>query len=65
MQVPFSYCWSEALVPKPDDWGPELDIVGYLFLNESDRLSYEPPQELADFLAAGPPPVYIGDAQYC
>lgn len=47
-------------MPKPEDWGPELDVVGYLFLHEGKRSSYQPPPSLAAFLAAGPPPVYIG-----
>ena len=27
-QVPFGYCWSEALIPKPADWGQHIDVVG-------------------------------------
>jgi sterol 3beta-glucosyltransferase len=46
------------VVPKPPDWGDNLNITGYWFLDES--ASWQPPQQLADFLAAGPPPVYIG-----
>lgn len=62
LQVPFSYCWSPSVVPKPEDWGPHIDITGYLFLNESKlkEEGYTPPKDLADFLAAGAPPVYIG-----
>jgi hypothetical protein len=59
-QVPFSYIWSEALVPKPEDWGPELDVVGYIHLHEGKRTHYQPPAELAAFLASGPAPIYIG-----
>ncbi|KAL3162062.1 hypothetical protein ABBQ38_009126 [Trebouxia sp. C0009 RCD-2024] len=59
-QVPFAYCWSEALVPKPADWGDHIDVVGYCFLNEGSHMKYEPPRELREFLAAGKPPVYIG-----
>lgn len=58
--MPFAYCWSEALVPKPADWGPHIDVVGYCFLNEGSHMKYRPPQELREFLAAGKPPVYIG-----
>lgn len=60
LQVPFAYCWSEALVPKPADWGDHIDVVGYCFLNEGSHMKYHPPQELTDFLAAGEAPVYIG-----
>lgn len=33
------------------------DVVGFFF---ADTPEYTPPQDLADFLQAGPPPVYIG-----
>ncbi|KAF5643402.1 sterol glucosyltransferase [Fusarium tjaetaba] len=57
MKVPYTYCWSPALVPKPSDWGDSIDICGFFMRDEP---SYTPPQDLADFLASGPPPVYIG-----
>lgn len=59
-EVPFAYCWSEALVPKPADWGPHIDVCGYCFLNEGKAMKYQPHKELKEFLAAGKPPVYIG-----
>lgn len=49
---------SPALIPKPNDWGNHLDIAGFYFLNLASSFTPEP--ELAAFLAAGPPPVYIG-----
>ena len=49
---------SPALIPKPKDWGPHIDIAGFYFL--SAGLTYAPPPELAAFLDAGSPPVYIG-----
>ena len=49
---------SPALIPKPNDWGNHIDIAGFYFLNLAS--SYTPEPELAAFLAAGPPPVYIG-----
>ncbi|RPA96557.1 UDP-Glycosyltransferase/glycogen phosphorylase [Choiromyces venosus 120613-1] len=58
LKVPFTYMWSPALIPKPYDWGDHIDVTGFVFLDLAS--SYEPPQELADFLDAGPPPVYIG-----
>lgn len=24
LKIPFTYCWSPALVPKPNDWGPHI-----------------------------------------
>ncbi|KAF2626779.1 glycosyltransferase family 1 protein [Macroventuria anomochaeta] len=58
LRVPYSYLWSQALIPRPPDWGPHISITGFSFLKAG--LDYTPPQDLADFLASGPPPVYIG-----
>ncbi|KAI0096644.1 hypothetical protein GGR51DRAFT_542930 [Nemania sp. FL0031] len=58
LRIPYTYCWSPALIPKPNDWGNHIDIAGFYFLNLAS--SYTPDPDLAAFLAAGPPPVYIG-----
>ncbi|KAH9892140.1 glycosyltransferase family 1 protein [Xylariomycetidae sp. FL2044] len=58
LRIPHTYCWSPALIPKPGDWGQHIDIAGFYFLNLAS--SYTPHPELSTFLAAGPPPVYIG-----
>ncbi|KAJ5971412.1 uncharacterized protein N7479_001330 [Penicillium vulpinum] len=56
--IPFSYLWSPALLPKPRDWADHIDICGFSVLpSESD---YKPPKEIADFLKAGPTPLYVG-----
>ncbi|KAM5356612.1 hypothetical protein ACJ41O_003258 [Fusarium nematophilum] len=57
LQIPFTYCWSPALVGKPADWPSYIDVCGFFF-REPPR--YTPPPDLADFLAQGPPPIYIG-----
>ena len=58
MKVPYTYLWSPGLIPKPADWGPEIDLAGFVFLDLAS--SFKPPEELTKFLDAGPPPVYIG-----
>ncbi|KAF1992155.1 glycosyltransferase family 1 protein [Aulographum hederae CBS 113979] len=58
LKVPYTYLWSPGLVPKPKDWGPEINIAGFVFLELAS--SFKPPQDLVDFLKAGPPPIYIG-----
>ena len=58
MKVPYTYLWSPALVPKPKDWGPEIDIGGFVFLDLASK--FQPSKELSEFLNAGEPPVYIG-----
>ncbi|KAL7177638.1 hypothetical protein ACSBR2_030908 [Camellia fascicularis] len=40
------------------DWGHKVDVVGFCFLDLASN--YEPPQELVDWLKAGPKPIYIG-----
>ncbi|KAJ7684426.1 glycosyltransferase family 1 protein [Mycena polygramma] len=58
VKIPWTYCMSPALVPKPDDWKNYIDVVGFYFLDLATN--YTPPADLAAFLAAGEPPVYIG-----
>ncbi|KAF3402070.1 Sterol 3-beta-glucosyltransferase UGT80B1 [Penicillium rolfsii] len=57
LKVPFTYCWSPALLPKPSDWPSYIDVCGFFF---RDAPSYDPPTDLQDFISSGPPPVYIG-----
>nr|POE56239.1 sterol 3-beta-glucosyltransferase ugt80b1 [Quercus suber] len=58
MHVPYTYLWSPSLVPKPKDWGPEIDIAGFVFLDLASN--FKPSKELEDFLNAGEPPIYVG-----
>ncbi|KAJ3332125.1 hypothetical protein HDU76_001218 [Blyttiomyces sp. JEL0837] len=58
LQVPHTYTWSEALIPKPKDWGPYIDVCGFFFLDLASN--YTPPPDLVAFLEGGDPPVYIG-----
>ncbi|CAK9323609.1 unnamed protein product [Citrullus colocynthis] len=56
--VPHGYIWSPHLVPKPKDWGPKVDVVGFCFLDLAS--TYEPPESLVNWLKAGDRPIYIG-----
>jgi UDP:flavonoid glycosyltransferase YjiC (YdhE family) len=47
-RVSMTYLWSPGLVPKPADWGPEINIAGYVFLDLASR--YKPPADLETFL---------------
>ncbi|MFB6771948.1 glycosyltransferase [Streptomyces sp. NPDC056337] len=55
---PVLHGFSTALVPRPSDWRPGLDVVGNWWPHHdpAERL----PAELEDFLAAGPRPVLVG-----
>jgi len=70
LKIPWTYCWSDSLLPKPKDWkdhigmssrialANKLDISGFYFFQ--DAKSYTPPDDLAEFLKSGKPPIYIG-----
>ncbi|KAI9817207.1 MAG: hypothetical protein M1827_001320 [Pycnora praestabilis] len=58
LKIPYTYCWSPALIPKPKDWGSHITISGFYFLSLASN--YTPAPDLLAFLEAGPPPVYIG-----
>jgi UDP:flavonoid glycosyltransferase YjiC (YdhE family) len=52
------YGFSPSVLPAPADWGSEIRVTGYWFLEPAD--DWTPPPALLDFLQAGPAPVYIG-----
>ncbi|XP_058183222.1 sterol 3-beta-glucosyltransferase UGT80A2-like [Rhododendron vialii] len=56
--VPYGYIWSPHLVPKPKDWGPKIDVVGFCFLDLASN--YAPPDSLVKWLERGRAPIYIG-----
>jgi sterol 3beta-glucosyltransferase len=49
---------SPQVSPRPADWGPHVYLTGYWFLDAA--ADWRPPPALDAFLAAGPPPVYVG-----
>ena len=49
---------SPQVIPPPADWGPHVYLTGYWFLDAAPN--WRAPPALADFLSAGPPPVYVG-----
>ncbi|KAJ6730632.1 STEROL 3-BETA-GLUCOSYLTRANSFERASE UGT80B1 [Salix viminalis] len=51
-------CGAPYLVPKPSDWGPLVDVVGYCFLNLGSK--YEPKEEFVQWIQKGKEPIYIG-----
>eukprot|EP00252_Welwitschia_mirabilis_P005183 TRINITY_DN15668_c0_g1_i2.p1 TRINITY_DN15668_c0_g1~~TRINITY_DN15668_c0_g1_i2.p1 ORF type:complete len:672 (-),score=117.30 TRINITY_DN15668_c0_g1_i2:268-2283(-) len=56
--LPTGYMWSPHLVPKPNDWGHLVDVVGFCFLNLGS--SYKPSEDFLQWLQAGPKPIYVG-----
>ncbi len=56
--TPMISAYSPTIIPHPPDWPDTTHVTGYLFLD--DVADWQPPADLIAFLAAGPPPVYIG-----
>ena len=57
-KAPRFHAFSRYLVARPDDWAERDQVPGYWFCEPAD--GWEPPDSLARFLEAGPPPVYVG-----
>lgn len=51
------YGYSRHVLPKPSDWKPDVAVTGYWFLDSPD---WSPDADLAAFLSAGEPPIYVG-----
>ncbi|GAA1855365.1 glycosyltransferase [Brevibacterium marinum] len=56
--VDILYPYSQHVVPVPSDYPSTAHVTGYWFTGRG--ASWEPPQELQDFLAAGEAPLYVG-----
>jgi sterol 3beta-glucosyltransferase len=57
-KMPVLYPASPAVFPMPHHAGEAAAVTGYWFLDST--LDPDPSPELHEFLASGPPPVYIG-----
>ena len=56
--TPCLIAFSPTLVPRPDDWAAHVYMTNFCRIAEGT--TWEPPQKLLDFLAAGEPPIYVG-----
>ncbi len=56
--MPVLYGFSPAVVPPPSDWPGQIRVTGYWVRDSS--VAGQPQENLTRFLAAGPPPVYVG-----
>ena len=56
-RLPVIHSYSPTLLPKASNWNEASFVTGFWFMEPDD---YDPPLVLAAFLAAGPPPVYVG-----
>jgi UDP:flavonoid glycosyltransferase YjiC (YdhE family) len=55
---PFIYGYSPSVVPRPPDWRQGIEVAGYWW--PEHPAGWTPPEDLERFLAAGPPPVFVG-----
>ncbi|OZM75559.1 glycosyltransferase [Pseudonocardia sp. MH-G8] len=55
---PICHGFSPAVVPRPADWPATVHVTGYWW--PATPPGWQPPDLLADFLGAGPPPVFVG-----
>ncbi len=55
---PVHYGVSEAFLARPADWGSDVHMTGFWFVDEPS--TFAPPVHLARFLDEGPPPVCVG-----
>jgi sterol 3beta-glucosyltransferase len=56
--LPRLYAYSEAVLPRPADWGAETIVTGYWDLGPAP--GWKPDKTLERFLASGRAPVYVG-----
>ena len=69
-RVPYTYCWSPSLVPKPDDWASHINVSGFFFLDEDATADKVQAEDLLKFLGLNrhqtkkdprmTAPIYIG-----
>lgn len=50
LEIPFTYCWSPALVPKPQDWPSHIDVCGFFFRDAQSMIRR---RTLIDFCELG------------
>ena len=55
---PFLMAYSEAFLPRPDDWPDHVEVTGFWF--QDTPPSWQPPEDLVRFIENGAPPIYAG-----
>lgn len=57
---PLLHAFSPTILPPPPDWGPHVFTTGAWFLEDDEDEGWTPPDRVARFMGAGPPPVVVG-----
>ena len=55
-RTPLLFAFSPSVLPRPCEWGGDVHVPGYFFLEDT---AYQPPEVLTRFLEAGPAPVCV------
>jgi sterol 3beta-glucosyltransferase len=55
--TPILCAWSPSLLPPSSEWTSNVHVTGYYFFDLNT--SYQPPEELQNFLDAGEPPLCV------
>jgi sterol 3beta-glucosyltransferase len=55
-RTPLLFAYSPSVLPRPVEWGADVHVPGYFFLDDD---SYQPPEALTRFLQTGPPPICV------
>ena len=55
---PAFHGYSPAVLPRPADWRPGLEVVGYWW--PPRPTGWSPSEDLDAFISKGPPPVFVG-----
>ena len=56
--LPVVYAVSSLVMPRPDNWSSNIHMTGFWY--DESPVTWEPPQDLVDFMEAGDKPIYIG-----
>lgn len=56
LRTPLLFAYSPSVLPRPVEWGADVHVPGYFFLDDD---SFQPPEALSHFLQAGPPPICV------
>ena len=56
--VPVIYAVSPLVMPRPKQWDEHIHMSGFWY--DDEPCTWQPPQELVDFLNAGEQPIYVG-----
>ncbi|UJR14428.1 hypothetical protein I4U23_001425 [Adineta vaga] len=67
-KVPYTYCWSPSIVPKPNDWAAHINVSGFFFLERDATATTDQSDDLIKFLGLHnkdhhksiKPPIFIG-----